>query len=92
MILYRNIDFKRTLTTSQVELNFVNFDLQSLGSFGPLKCREIYALDRLQKQADIIEHLIKISQSSELDLHASKLCPDEHIIMPTVLDFYITST
>lgn len=44
--------------------------LESLGSFGPLKCREIYALDRLQKQADIIEHLIKISQSSELDLHA----------------------
>lgn len=82
------------MTTSQVEFNFVNFHLQSLGSFGPLKCREIYALDRLQKQADIIEHLIKISQSSELDLHASKLCPDEStcIIMPTVLDFCITST
>lgn len=44
--------------------------LESLGSFGPLKCREIYALDRLQKQADIIENLIKISHSSELDLHA----------------------
>ncbi|XP_055998054.1 rho family-interacting cell polarization regulator 2-like isoform X2 [Ostrea edulis] len=44
--------------------------LESLGSFGPLKCREIYALDRLQKQADIIEHLIKISHSSDVDLHA----------------------
>ncbi|XP_061177903.1 rho family-interacting cell polarization regulator 1-like isoform X2 [Saccostrea echinata] len=44
--------------------------LESLGSFGPLKCREIYALDRLQKQAEIIEHLIKISQSSDINLHA----------------------
>ncbi|KAK3102582.1 hypothetical protein FSP39_012348 [Pinctada imbricata] len=43
--------------------------LESLGNFGPLKCREIYALDKLQKQADIVEHLVKISQSgAEVDL------------------------
>ncbi|VDH90755.1 Hypothetical predicted protein [Mytilus galloprovincialis] len=43
--------------------------LESLGVYGPLKCREIYALDRLQKQADIIDSLIKISENgSDIDL------------------------
>lgn len=45
--------------------------LESLGTFGPLKCREIYALDRLQKQAEIIENLIQISTNgADIDLHA----------------------
>ncbi|CAC5400599.1 unnamed protein product [Mytilus coruscus] len=43
--------------------------LESLGVYGPLKCREIYALDRLQNQADIIDSLIKISENgSDIDL------------------------
>ncbi|XP_069133439.1 rho family-interacting cell polarization regulator 2-like isoform X1 [Argopecten irradians] len=37
--------------------------LESLGNFGPLKCREIYALDKLQKQAEIIESLIKVAST-----------------------------
>lgn len=42
--------------------------------YGPLKCREIYAVDRLQKQADIIDRLIKISENgSEIDLLPGKL-------------------
>jgi len=42
--------------------------------YGPLKSREIYAVDRLQKQADIIDRLIKISENgSEIDLLLGKL-------------------
>ncbi|KAL5006333.1 hypothetical protein ScPMuIL_015139 [Solemya velum] len=45
--------------------------LESLGNFGPLKCREIYALDRLKKQADMIESLIKIAKAgSEVDIQS----------------------
>ena len=48
---------------------FIRPPFQSLGNFGPLKCREIYALDKLQKQADIVEQLVKISQDGpEVDL------------------------
>jgi hypothetical protein len=36
--------------------------LDSLGGFGPLKCREIYALDKLKTQSDIIEDLVKIAR------------------------------
>ena len=44
--------------------------LQNLGNFGPLKCREFYALDKLQKQAKILENLMKIARvGSEVDLH-----------------------
>ena len=50
------------------------FVFQNLGTFGPLKCREIYAIDKLQKQTDIIEGLVKIGKSgSEVDLHSGKL-------------------
>ncbi|KAL3842257.1 hypothetical protein ACJMK2_020290 [Sinanodonta woodiana] len=41
--------------------------LENLGVFGPLKCKEIYALDKLQKQADVIESLIKIAKSSSAE-------------------------
>ena len=48
--------------------------VQNLGTFGPLKCREIYALDKLQKQTDVIESLVTIAKSgSELDLHSGML-------------------
>ncbi|CAH1786452.1 unnamed protein product [Owenia fusiformis] len=36
--------------------------LENLGNFGPLKCKEIYSLDKLQRQSDIIESLIEIAQ------------------------------
>ncbi|XP_064634122.1 rho family-interacting cell polarization regulator 1-like isoform X2 [Lineus longissimus] len=36
--------------------------LDSLGGFGPLKCREIYALEKLKTQSDIIEDLVKIAK------------------------------
>ena len=46
---------------------------QNLGTFGPLKCREIYAIDKLQKQTDLIEDLVKIAKSgSEVDLHSGE--------------------
>ena len=40
--------------------------LQNLGTYGPMKCKEIYSLDRLQTQADIIEKLIKIARAGSL--------------------------
>ncbi|ELT93088.1 hypothetical protein CAPTEDRAFT_185150 [Capitella teleta] len=38
--------------------------LDNLGSFGPLKCKEIYSLDKLQKQAKIIDQLIRLALRS----------------------------
>ena len=35
---------------------------QNLGQFGPLRCKEIYALDKLSRQANVIEHLIKTAR------------------------------
>ena len=48
---------------------------QNLGNFGPLKCREIYSLEKLSKQADIIEDLISIAKAGSVvtNLHAGKL-------------------
>ena len=37
--------------------------LQHLGHFGPLKCKEIYALAKLRRQADIIERLMDIARA-----------------------------
>ncbi|XP_046369139.1 rho family-interacting cell polarization regulator 2-like isoform X3 [Haliotis rufescens] len=54
--------------------------LESLGNFGPLRCREFYALDKLQKQAFIIESLMKIAkQGPDVDLHSvmSELTDDK---------------
>ncbi|BFZ04133.1 hypothetical protein BsWGS_07172 [Bradybaena similaris] len=45
--------------------------LENLGNYGPLKCREFYALDRLQKQAQILEKLVEIAKAgTDVDLHA----------------------
>ncbi|XP_059161938.1 rho family-interacting cell polarization regulator 2-like isoform X2 [Physella acuta] len=45
--------------------------LENLGNYGPLKCREFYALDRLQKQAIILEILVTLAKAGpEIDLHA----------------------
>ncbi|XP_064601476.1 rho family-interacting cell polarization regulator 1-like isoform X2 [Liolophura sinensis] len=38
--------------------------LENLGSFGPLKCKEIYSVDKLQKQAVILEELVMIAKCS----------------------------
>ncbi|BFZ16049.1 hypothetical protein BsWGS_19088 [Bradybaena similaris] len=37
--------------------------LQNLGNFGPLKCREFYALDYLQKQAVILDQLVEMAKA-----------------------------
>jgi len=43
---------------------------QNLGVFGPLKCREIYALDKLEKQCGVIEALLEIARAgATVDLH-----------------------
>ncbi|KAH9488901.1 hypothetical protein Btru_058632 [Bulinus truncatus] len=43
----------------------------NLGNYGPLKCREFYALDHLQKQTKILEKLVEIAKSGpEVDLHS----------------------
>ena len=47
--------------------------MQNLGAFGPLKCREIYALDKLEKQSSIIEELLKLAKTaSQVDLHSGE--------------------
>ncbi|KAL4224801.1 Family with sequence similarity 65 member [Mactra antiquata] len=54
--------------------------LENLGAFGPLKCREIYALDKLQKQCTIVENLLKLAKSgSQVDLHSvmAGVCEDK---------------
>ena len=43
-------------------LIFLAHLFQNLGNFGPLKCKEIYSLDKLQNQAEIIEKLINIAR------------------------------
>ena len=49
------------------------FLLQNLGAFGPLKCREIYALDKLQKQCKVIENLLKLAKAGpQVELHSGK--------------------
>lgn len=56
--------------------------LDNLGTFGPLKCREIYALDKLEKQTDLIEGLVKVAKSGpEVDLHSvmSSICDDKSL-------------
>lgn len=37
--------------------------LEHLGQFGPLKCKEIYALAKLRRQADIIERLLEVAHA-----------------------------
>ena len=45
--------------------------LENLGNYGPLKCREFYALHRLQKQAVVLEKLLEMAKCGpEVDLQA----------------------
>ncbi|XP_053384673.1 rho family-interacting cell polarization regulator 2-like isoform X2 [Mercenaria mercenaria] len=56
--------------------------LENLGAFGPLKCREIYALDKLQKQCTIVESLLKLAKAGpHVDLHSvmSGICEDKSL-------------
>ncbi|XP_050408049.1 rho family-interacting cell polarization regulator 2 isoform X2 [Patella vulgata] len=51
-------------------LNYCDRLLESLGNFGPLKCREFYALDKLKTQSGIIAALLKIARAGpNVDLH-----------------------
>ncbi len=47
---------------------------QNLGGFGPMKCREIYSLDKLKRQAVILDRLLCIAkEGTEVrDLHQGK--------------------
>lgn len=52
-------------------LNYCNKLIENLGSFGPLKCKEIYALDKLEKQSQILDSLINLAKAgNDVDLHA----------------------
>ena len=49
------------------------FIFQNLGRFGPLKCREIYSLDKLNRQADIVENLLHVTTDYHHDMQKCKL-------------------
>lgn len=52
-------------------LNYCNKLIENLGSFGPLKCKEIYALDKLEKQSLVLDSLINLAKAgNDVDLHA----------------------
>ncbi|XP_052800054.1 rho family-interacting cell polarization regulator 2-like isoform X3 [Mya arenaria] len=56
--------------------------LENLGAFGPLKCREIYALDKLEKQCGVIESLLNLAKAGpSVDLHSvmSSICEDKSL-------------
>lgn len=48
--------------------------LQSLGNYGPLKCREFYALEKLQRQGFILQRLLEIAKAgADINLHGGEL-------------------
>ncbi|KAH3887636.1 hypothetical protein DPMN_011654 [Dreissena polymorpha] len=64
--------------------------LENLGAFGPLKCREIYALDKLQKQCAVVEGLLQLAKAGpSVNLHQvlSSLCEDK-----ALKEFWVKST
>ena len=47
---------------------------QNLGNYGPLKSREFHSLDRLQKQAVVLQQLLDVADAGpQVDLHAGQL-------------------
>lgn len=70
-------------------LAYCDWLLESLGNFGPLKCREFYALEKLQRQGFILQRLLAIAKAgSDINLHAvlSELTEDK-----AVREFWVTS-
>lgn len=65
----------KSLAFNEVFFPFFFFcDAKNLGNFGPLKCREFYALDHLQKQAQILEKLVELAKAgADVDLNAGEL-------------------
>ncbi|XP_060110417.1 rho family-interacting cell polarization regulator 1 isoform X1 [Heteronotia binoei] len=43
-----------------LHLNYCNGLLLKLGNFGPLRCREMYALDRLAREAQVLEMVCRL--------------------------------
>lgn len=63
--------------------------LESLGNYGPLKCREFYALEKLQRQGFILQRLLAIAKAgSDINLHAvlTELTEDK-----SLREFWVTS-
>ncbi|XP_076450883.1 rho family-interacting cell polarization regulator 2-like isoform X2 [Babylonia areolata] len=70
-------------------LAYCDWLLESLGNFGPLKCREFYALEKLQRQGFILQRLLAIAKAgTDINLHAvlSELTEDK-----AVREFWVTS-
>ncbi|KAL8580671.1 hypothetical protein ACOMHN_004713 [Nucella lapillus] len=72
-------------------LAYCDWLLESLGNFGPLKCREFHALDKLQRQGFILQRLLAIAKAgADINLHAvlmlSELTEDK-----AVREFWVTS-
>lgn len=66
------------MTFSKGCIEIAYLSLQNLGNFGPLKCKEIYSLDKLRRQADIIEHLITLAKAGShvSDIHSGDYSSD----------------
>ncbi|KAK7479780.1 hypothetical protein BaRGS_00028960, partial [Batillaria attramentaria] len=70
-------------------LAYCDWLLESLGNYGPLKCREFYALEKLQRQGFILQRLLAIAKAgSDINLHAvlSELTEDK-----ALREFWVTS-
>ncbi|XP_070200744.1 rho family-interacting cell polarization regulator 2-like isoform X2 [Littorina saxatilis] len=70
-------------------LAYCDWLLESLGNYGPLKCREFYALEKLQRQGFILQRLLAIAKAgSDINLHAvlSELTEDK-----AVREFWVTT-
>lgn len=39
-----------------------NCTFQKLGTFGPLRCREMYALDKLMREAQVLEVVCQLTE------------------------------
>lgn len=68
-------------------LMYTEYQLSHLGAFGPLKLKETIALDKLQKQAVIIEQLVMLSSSGKELCRADDILP-ELKLNPALLEFW----
>lgn len=50
------------MMSSVPEVPWFGHALQKLGTFGPLRCREMYALDRLMREAQVLEIVCQLTE------------------------------
>ncbi|XP_025086005.1 rho family-interacting cell polarization regulator 2-like isoform X3 [Pomacea canaliculata] len=70
-------------------LAYCDWLLESLGNYGPLKCREFYALEKLQRQGFILQRLLEIAKAgADINLHGvlTELTEDK-----AIREFWVTS-